>query len=440
MTKPKKIRDEHLSTLSDGIYNLDGMEYVVQGGMRQWKAKVIIQGVGRKTRQLGVLADLPTIADARKMLDNARNLGKQGIDIAVEQRRNAARKAKVPTFGEHATTFMDGYLPTLKNKSSTAKWRGSMKNHCKHLWGIRVDLVETSDILIDLKPIWKTIGPTAAEVRRRIETVLDDAKNQGYRTGDNPAVLTLALQRSLGGRPPASGATRGSHKSVPFNKIPTLVIELQQRRCQTARALMAITLSCVRSQEFTQMQYRELDLDAEQPTWTIPWSRFKVDPHKQDYVVPLSPQLVAVLREQIFELEEIYGIGNVDYIWPSSTMGTRNNAGPANPWISDATMLRYLQKSMGYDATVHGFRASFETWCDDQFADGSDTTPRYHEHAVEFVLAHVAPGGKTKKAYRRGMMFQARIPIMREWADYCAPPSTTSINSSDNIFTLRQTA
>ena len=211
--------------------------------------------------------------------------------MSVEQRRNAARKAKVPTFGEHATTFINRYLPTLKNKSSTAKWRGSMKNHCKHLWGVRVDLVK-HDILIDLKPIWKTIGPTAAEVRRRIETVLDDAKNQGYRTGDNPAVLTLALQRSLGGRPPGLWCHPWLASSVPFNKIPTLVIELQQRRCQTARALMAITLSCVRSRNYPDAN-RELDLDASSRPWTIPWSRFKVDPHKQDYVVPLSPQLVA---------------------------------------------------------------------------------------------------------------------------------------------------
>ena len=52
--------------------------------------------------------------------------------------------------------------------------------------------------------------------------------------------------------------------------------------------------------------------------------RFKVDPHKQDYVVPLSPQLVEVLREQIAELESIYGVG-VDYIWPSSMRGTRKS-------------------------------------------------------------------------------------------------------------------
>ena len=93
---------------------------------------------------------------------------------------------------------------------------------------------------------------------------------------------------------------------------------------------------------------------------------------------------------------------------------------------------------MAYDATVHGFRASFDTWSDDQFADGSDVTPRYHPHAVEFVLAHTSPGGKTKKAYRRGMMYEARIPIMREWADHCMPRPTTSSNSSNNRRTLAQ--
>ncbi|MCP3462646.1 hypothetical protein [Bradyrhizobium sp. CCGUVB23] len=91
------------------------------------------------------------------------------------------------------------------------------------------------------------------------------------------------------------------------------------------------------------------------------------------------------------------------------------------------------------DATVH-FRASFDTWADDQFADGSDVTPRYHPHAVEFVLAHVAPGGRVKKAYRRGTMFKARIAIMRDWANHCCPPPQAAKVDTDNAVPMRKTA
>jgi integrase len=440
LKSPKKIRNEHLSVLPEGLYYVDGLEFIVDGKMRQWKGKVVTNGK-RKNMVLGLLAALPTIEDARKALTAARTLAKQGIDPLAQKRRAMALGTKTPTFGEHATAFMDGYLPTLKNPKNRDKWRASLRNHCKHLWDIRVDQVTTADILIDLKPIWKTIPVQASEIRRRIETVLDDATNIGHRAGTNPALWTLALRRSLGGKPPASGATRGSHASVPYKQLPELMVRLSQKNHPTARALMAIILCGLRSQEFVQMRRCELDLDAEQPTWTVPYARFKVDPHKQDYQVPLSPQLVAILREQITQLTEIYG-ERIDYIWPSHTQGTRGK-GPTLPHISDGTMRKYLQNTMAVEATVHGFRASFDTWADDQFADGSDSTPRYHPHAVEFVLAHVAPGGKTKKAYRRGMMFEARIAIMRDWANFCAPPAKAPVidRAADNVLPMiRQTA
>jgi integrase len=265
-------------------------------------------------------------------------------------------------------------------------------------------------------------------VRGRIEMILDDATNR-FRSGDNPARWTKAMQHSLGRRP-KSGQTRGAMASVPPDDIPALMVRLRERKHPTARAVYAIILSCLRSQEFVQMRRRELDLDTAQPTWMIPYARFKVDPHKQDFKLPLSTQLVDILREQIAELEDIYGAENVDYIWPASTQGTRDG-GSQNPHISDATMRKYLQESMGCEATVHGFRASLQTWTDDQFADGSDVTPKYHPHAVDFCLAHVAPGGNTRAAYRRGMMFKARIVIMRDWANHCVPRPLVAAN--DNV-------
>jgi hypothetical protein len=76
-------------------------------------------------------------------------------------------------------------------------------------------------------------------------------------------------------------------------------------------------------------------------------------------------------------------------------------------------------------------RASFKTWADDQFAEGSEASPKYHPHAVEFCLAH-KPGGKVEQAYRRGMMLKARVAIMRDWADYLIPPGKEA-----NVIRLR---
>jgi integrase len=161
------------------------------------------------------------------------------------------------------------------------------------------------------------------------------------------------MQRALGGKPPKSGTTRGAHKSVAPADMPALMAALRAKDKQSARALYAIALSCLRSQEFVQMHTRELDLDAAQPVWTVPKERFKVDPHNKDFKVPLAPQFVRVLREQLGYLEAIYGAPYSGYVWPAVTEDSESE------WISDATMLRYLQRTMKMDATVHGFRASY---------------------------------------------------------------------------------
>lgn len=163
---------------------------------------------------------------------------------------------------------------------------------------------------------------------------------------------------------------------------------------------------------------RELDLDAAQPVWTVPKERFKVDPHNKDFKVPLAPQFVRVLREQLGYLEAIYGVPYSGYVWPAVTEDRESE------WISDATMLRYLQRTMKMDATVHGFRASYKTWARGQFLEGTDATRKYHHYAIEYCQAHTTPDnrGWTGDPYSRDqMMYPARIVIMRDWANYCDP-------------------
>lgn len=316
------------------------------------------------------------------------------------------KAALTPTFGEHAEAFMERHLPTLKNHSSRAKWRGSLKNHCGPIWAKPIDQIGRREVLEVLEPIWRKIPVMASEVRARIEMILDDAAIGGLRPSeDNPAKWSKTWRHALGSAPARRGSVRGSMASIPFEELPALIAELRAKETQTARALLGVIMTCVRTQEFVAMRRSELDLDAEVPVWTIPYARLKVSPHRLDFVVPLAPQMIAVLKEQIAVLEEF---GPLDCLWPAVIGGAQ---------MSNATMIRYLQRSMGRKATVHGFRASFRTWADDQFLDGSEATPKYHRHAVESALAH-NPGAAVESAYRRGMMLKARVAIMPDWADY----------------------
>jgi hypothetical protein len=142
--------------------------------------------------------------------------------------------------------------------------------------------------------------------------------------------------------------------------------------------------------------------------------------------------VVEILKEQLAFLG-----ARADYVWPSSLAGARNG-GPTLSHLAASTMLMYLQRTLGLNATVHGFRASFRTWADDQFVSGFThpdiaeqvdglAMPKYHRHAVEFCLAH-NPGNRVESAYRRGMMLKARMVIMRDWANYLLPPPATVAN------------
>ena len=62
---------------------------------------------------------------------------------------------------------------------------------------------------------------------------------------------------------------------------------------------------------------------------------------------------------------------------------------------------------LGIDATMHGFRTSFRSWC----AENDES-----RELAEAALAHVVAG--VKGAYMRSDLFERRRRLMQAWADY----------------------
>jgi hypothetical protein len=232
-----KRTDSDIFELPDGAHGFGGpvLDVRSNGKDRRWSCKAVFRG-NRITVQLGTVEELATVSAAKQAMAKARGLCKQEIDPRENLRQE---RDVVPTFGQHAEVFMDGYVPTLKNPKHQDKWRASVRNHCAPIWNIKVDHLLTSDMLRVLKPIWKTIPVMASEVRARMEVIIDDATFRNYRTGDNPAKWSLQMQRALGGKPPKSGQTRGAHASVHPDDMPRVMADLRERDTQTSRALYA---------------------------------------------------------------------------------------------------------------------------------------------------------------------------------------------------------
>jgi integrase len=135
------------------------------------------------------------------------------------------------------------------------------------------------------------------------------------------------------------------------------------------------------------------EIDFAQRLWVIPASRTKTGRKHQ---VPLSDRAVEILRTLPTET------GN-DRVFISSVVGKG---------LGDRALLNVLQDDLGRDdVVVHGFRASFKTWCEE--------AQHVEQHVVEAALAHIK-GDRVEAAYSRGDMLVKRAKLMTDWAEYCA--------------------
>jgi integrase len=242
-----------------------------------------------------------------------------------------------------------------------------------------------------LKPIWQSKPETANRLRGRIEMVLDAAKAQGLRFGENPATWKGNLAHLLSKR---QRVARGHHAAMPYADVPAFMVDLRARDAVASRALEFTILCAARTGEVLGARWDEIDLD--RGVWTVPANRMKAG---REHRVPLSGRALEILREMHEGREG-------DYVFPGQNPGK-----PLGPRALKITVLRRMKVE---GATVHGFRSSFRDWA------GNETG--YPRDLIETALAHVI-GDQAEQAYRRSDALEKRRALMESWAGYCAEPS-----------------
>ena len=134
-----------------------------------------------------------------------------------------------------------------------------------------------------------TIPETASRLRGRIENVLDAAKVQGFRTGENPAAWRGHLKLIL---PARQKLTRGHHGRMPIDDVPGFMADLRARTAIAARCLEFAILTATRSGEALGARWGEIDTEA--MVWTIPAARMK---SRRAHHIPLCARALAILAE-----------------------------------------------------------------------------------------------------------------------------------------------
>jgi integrase len=382
--------------LKPGLYH-DGGGLYLQVSDRLTKSWVYRFMMAGRARKMGLGDfDLVSLKDARKKRDAAYGLVIDGIDPiddrAARKVSRSVESAKAMTFKECAEQFIELQEPGWKSAKHGAQWRATLEAYAyPSIGSLPIGAIDKAMILKILSPIWTKKTETASRVRGRLEKILDFAKSNDLRQGDNPAAWRGHLENILAKRTQIAPVEH--HAALPYAELPAFMAKLRTRESVSARALEYTILTAARTGDTIGAKW--LEIDKAEKLWTVPAGRMKGKrgARRRDHVVPLSDPALAVLENLPVDGDQIFPGGK--------------GAG-----LSAAAMSELL-KGMGYSpdrATVHGFRSTFKDWAAEQ------TT--YANELSEMAMAHTV-SDRVEAAYRRGDMREKRRRMMADWAAYC---------------------
>jgi integrase len=369
-----------LQKLTDG----DGLQLWLQPtGARLWRLAYRFGGK-QKLLALGVYPTVP-LARARQAREDARRLLADGLDPAVEKKRQAEARAGAPTFHGIA----DEYVTKLRRENR------SEATIAKIEWLLGFANAEFGD-----DPIGQIAAPAilkvlqSLEVRgryesaRRLRSTIGSVFRYAIATARAEADPTYALRGALTQvKPTPRAAITDAEKFGALLRA----VDTFDGQPGTRIALQLLALLFPRPGELRLAQWSEFDL--ERAVWSVPASRMKMRrPHR----MPLPGQALELLGA-------LRLISKGNFLFP----GIRS---PSRP-ISDGTLNAALRR-LGYgkdEATGHGFRATASSLLNE--------SGKWHPDAIERQLAHIE-GNSVRAAYARGEHWNERVSMMQWWADY----------------------
>ena len=382
-TRPKRLSAAFVRTIKrpgrygDG-HGGHGLSLLVKprvhGGVaKSWSQRLRING---KPCNIG-LGPFPIVnlAEARDAaLENAR---------AVYQGHDPRKGSSTPSFDKAAEIVIEMHASTWRNPRTAGIWRSSFRRDVSPTIGSKpIGELTSADILSVLMPIWNDgRHETARRLRHRIGAVMRWSMGAGHRS-DNPAGEAISQVLPKNGTAP-----RAHRRALHHREVARALTRIRASNAWAAtKLLMEYTiLTAARSGEARLATWSEVDLQAE--VWTLPAERMKSG---REHRVPLSTRAREVLAEAQ-KLDDGSGL-----LFPS----------PTGKALSNMTTSKLLNGS-SIDATMHGFRTSFRSWC----AENDQS-----RELAEAALAHVVAG--VEGAYMRSDLFERRRRLMQAWADY----------------------
>lgn len=328
---------------------------------------------------------------AREKRDEAKALLAAGVDPGQQKREakaNASRQDAANTFEAIAAELREKKRREGKAERTLVKFDWYMSLARDGLGARPVAEVTAPDILAVLRPIEaRGRHETAEKLRGAIGQVLRYAIATARASNDPTTALRGALVT------PTVTPRAAIIAPVKFGAL-LRAIDGFEGAPETRIALQLLALTFARPGELRLAEWSEFDLEA--ALWIVPATRMKM---RREHRVPLASQALTLLRE----LREVW-TGRSNLLFP----GQRSAERP----ISENTINAALRR-LGFskdEMTGHGFRASASSMLNESGLWSAD--------AIERQLAHV-DNDSVRRAYHRAEYWDARVKMMRWWADRC---------------------
>jgi integrase len=238
------------------------------------------------------------------------------------------------------------------------------------------------------------VRDTAAKVLQHVAGIFTYAAAHGLIKGDNPAGPARKLL-------PSGDNVRRRPALLSFSELGDVLRKAEaanlSRPVYMAHRLLAFCPGG-RIANVVEAEWREINLDADVPTWTVPRSKMKARRDRaHDHKIFLCPVIAGELRE-----------------WRNVTGGTgylfRSPAG--GKYISRESLEKAYRVTLGLrnKHSPHGWRAAFST-----LARENDK-PKFERDAVELAQDRIHDT-EVVRAYDRGERLEQRIKLAEWWGE-----------------------
>ncbi|MEJ8310116.1 tyrosine-type recombinase/integrase [Agrobacterium larrymoorei] len=383
-----KLVAKGLSTLPPGKHEDGaGLRFLKRpDGRSWWILRITVYG---RRREMGLGAyPAVTLAEARRMAEDARSFVRAGKDPILErERQRRERERNLHLLADVAKDAFETRKAELKGDGKAGRWFTPLELHVLPKLGkTPVSQIDQIAIRDTLKPIWDAKGETARKAMNRLNIVMTHAAALGLDVDLQAVEKAKALL----------GKSRHEAKNIPsmaWQDVPDFYKTLGDESV-THLALRLLILTGVRSTPLRHIRDEQITRETidghEIDIWTVPAEMQKGRKGEtSDFRVPLSAEALAVIKEA-------RKVARDGYLLPAYREGV----------ISDMTLGMHMRRAE-LTARPHGFRSSLRNWL-------AACTDAPHEIA-ELCLQHTV-GNKVSRSYLNYDYIVQRKALMDRWA------------------------